>query len=136
MDMDSGEFPFDFTNYYSNEMGPLLLRRFGAFENLVDPQILPQLKIKANNIEDEYARKDGSRQVNLDPGYIEQAKLILATTKNFSHRVYIGSGIYGEVTLQWHRGRFIPQPHTYPDYQDPFTLDFLGRVREKYRSQL
>ena len=136
MDLDSGEIPFVFTSYYEKEMGVSLLRRFCSFQNLIDPGSIPGVKLRANDVEDEFARQDKTRRLNLDPGYVEQAKLILATTKNFSHRVYIGQSIYGEVTLQWKKGRFLTLPHTYPDYASRFALDFFRKVREKYRQQL
>lgn len=138
-DFLSDEVPFDYTRYYEDEMGPGLIRRYGSLKNLMDPADLPSVKISSNGLEERFAVRKGEnifRTVNLDPGYIEEGKLILATTKNHKHRVYIAKGIYGEVTMYWSKGRFHPYPHTYPDYQSNEAMEFFIKVREEYRRQL
>ena len=124
---------FEKTDYYTEEMGPGLLRQFVAWGKLVEPSELARMKIKTNALEDELAdaiRGPVKRPVNLDPGYITPSKLILATTKDYSHRIYLGEGIYAEVTLQWSKGQWRSWPWTYPDYAEPTYHEFFTRVRQ------
>ena len=76
------------------------------------------------------------RPANLDPGYIEQAKVVLASTKNFYHRIYLGGGIFGEVTMHFKNNTYQFFPWTYPDYKSKDYQDFFLRVRQIFRSQL
>ncbi len=130
--------PFDFssfTDYYREEMGTELKKIFLSFVDLVDPGSLASIKIKTNKIEELWAI-EGKRKINLDPGYINSAKLVLASTKDFSHRIYIGEGIYGDVQLRFWKGQFRASEWTYPDYKTDTALDFFHRVREKYKKQV
>ncbi|MBD3380854.1 MAG: DUF4416 family protein [candidate division Zixibacteria bacterium] len=139
IDNESDVFDFDHTDYYQDEMGDKLTRKFVSFEKLIQPDRLAEMKTRANQIETQFARKNnGSRGrcVNIDPGYIELSKLVLASTKNFSHRIYLDRGIYGEVTLIRKGDSFIELPWTYPDYLNPVTLEFLENVRNTYKTQL
>ncbi len=122
-------FPFIHTRYYQKEMGDSLCKFFCAFNRLIDPMEIVAIKLATNRIEEESAR-EGRRRVNLDPGYIEAAKLVLATTKNFGHRIYLGQGIYGDVQLFWRGGRFQPNPWTYPDYLETTALEFFSTLRQ------
>ncbi len=124
-----------FTGYYTDEMGEDLRKNFVVFTSLIDPAELPAIKIITNLIETEYLVND-RRQLNLDPGYITQAKLVLATTKNYSHRVYLGQGIFGDVHMHYQKGQYRPNPWTYPDYQAEPNVKFFGEVRERYLTQL
>ncbi|MDH7573216.1 MAG: DUF4416 family protein [Clostridia bacterium] len=135
VDLASPLWDFAFTRYYEAEMGPTLKRQFWGFEFLVEPGRLPEIKHFTNAVEDEFAL-EGRRRVNLDPGYLTSARLVLATTKDFSHRVYLGRGIYGEVTLMYRRGQFVSLPWTYPDYRTPEYHRFFAELRALYRSQL
>jgi hypothetical protein len=132
--------PFDYTDYYLVEMGPDLQRQFVSFERLIDPGELPALKTLTNSIEQRITYELGlpkdQRQVNLDPGYLTLAKLVLATTKDFSHRVYLRDGIYAESTLHYEDGGWRAWPWTYPDYAGPRYHAFFTRVRERYREKL
>jgi len=128
--------PFEKTDYYAKEMGNNLLRCFVSFETLVDPGDLPNFKHASNNLEAELKNTAGGRTVNIDPGLITLENLILATTKNFTHRIYLGRGIYGDLTLIFQKGYFHPLPWTYPDYSDPEALTFFQVLRETYREQL
>ncbi|MBN1359994.1 MAG: DUF4416 family protein [Sedimentisphaerales bacterium] len=137
-DLVSDVWPFDQTAYYHDQMGPRLLRQFVAMERLVDPGALADLKLQTNELEMELARSlDGPfpRPVNLDPGLIEPSKLILASTKNYAHRIYIGQKIYAEVTLVFDKGAWRPLPYTYPDYRQQTYFDFFNRVRDKLLQQ-
>jgi len=134
-DFRSDILPFTYTGYYEEEMGPGLLKIFISFERLVKREILPSVKLDTNKYEQATA-KDGRRTVNIDPGYICEASLVLATTKNFSHRIYLDSGIYGDCHLIFEEDEFRPMPWTYPDYKDPKVLTFLKETRTKYYEQL
>lgn len=124
-------FPFTFTDYYSEEMGEDLKKVFVAFDRLIDADTLPDIKIYTNKIEEKYTH-DNKRDLNLDPGYITHAKLVLATTKNYSHRLYLRDGIFGDVHLTFHDGHFTANPWTYPDYKADISIGFFEKVREEY----
>jgi hypothetical protein len=119
-------------------MGQSLLRRFISIVNLIDQVELPTIKIQTNLLEKLFARPEGSRQVNIDPGYLTFSKVILATTKDYTHRLYLGKKIYGEVTLQYKGGEksFCPWEWTYPDYREPVAINFFNELRNIYKRQL
>ena len=108
------------------------------FERLIEADRLPEIKRQTNQLEEELAPllQSVKRPVNLDPGYIEQAKVILASTKNFYHRIYLGRGIFGEVTMHFKNNTFQFFPWTYPDYQSKDYQEFFLKLRHIYRSQL
>lgn len=126
---------FDYTDYYSAEMGENLVRRFLTIEKLIGPEELPDIKLATNGIEDQSAF-NGQRQVNIDPGYISQANLILATGKSYTHRPYLRDGIYADLTLVYQGKKFRSLPWTYPDYADEKQLLMLGKIRARYLLQL
>jgi len=132
-DMESPGMSFDFTGYYAPEMGRELTRFFVAFSGLHDPAFAADWKIFSNEIEKEFSHDPSlpSRSVNLDPGYLVPSRILLLTTKDFAHRVYLRNGIFAEVTLVWRRGAFAPMPWTYPDYATPLALEFFTRVRAR-----
>ncbi|MGQ9626282.1 MAG: DUF4416 family protein [Anaerolineae bacterium] len=134
-DYESELLPFDHTDYYAPEFGEGLVRRFLAFAKLVDPRELAGIKIWTNELEMKFAEGE-KRRVNIDPGYVSQSKLVLATTKDHSHRIYLGQGIYAEVTLRFYKGSFRPWEWTYPDYASPAYISIFNRIREAYRKQL
>jgi len=139
VDFEMEPFPFDFTQYYCGEMGENLKRAFLSFERLVDPKDLAEMKTLTNRMEEKFGKTPGGglrRRVNIDPGYLEASKFVLASTKNFSHRIYLKVGIFAEVTLIFKQGRFEALEWTYPDYQTAVVKDFLTRVRERYLLQL
>jgi hypothetical protein len=135
VDMVSCWFAFDYTSYYEDEMGAPLFRRMFAFKELIQQSDLPEIKIRTNGIEQKYARHD-KRRVNIDPGYMLSERFVLATGKNFSHRIYIGKGIFADLTLIYTKGAFQKLPWTYPDYADKVMLDYLQQVRRKYALDL
>ena len=135
VDRVSPVWPFAFTRYYADEFGEHLLRQFFTFSELMDPARLPEIKLLTNALELESASGD-QRQVNVDPGYIDLSKLVLATTKNNQHRIYLGQGIYAEVTLRFTRGSFRPWEWTYPDYRTEHYIGFFNEVRQTYLEQL
>ncbi len=127
--------PFTFTDYYTPEMGPDLGRLLVSFLHLADPAQLANWKAFTNDIETSLSL-GGRRLVNLDPGYVAKERLVLATGKNFSHRLYLGRGIYGDLTLLFGQGTFQPLPWTFPDYTRGPLPELLRKVREKYLWQL
>jgi len=127
--------PFDYTNYYEKEMGPALVRRFVSFERHVTPETLPDIKNWTNDLEKRFSG-GGLRQVNIDPGYIAAAHLILATGKGYTHRPYLRDGIYADLTTMYSDGSFQTLPWTYPDYAAPGAIDMLNTIRKKYLWQL
>jgi len=135
IDLKSPIFDFVFTDYYSSEMGSDLHKRFYSFERLVMPNMLADIKNNTIKIEEEFLI-DGNREVNLDPGYLEESKLVLASTKNFSHRIYLRDNIWAEVTMRYARGKWITHDWTYPDYSQELGIEFLSKVRERYKGQL
>jgi hypothetical protein len=131
VDIVSSWLPFNFTTYYETEMGQPLFRRMLAFETLIKQSALSEIKRITNDLELEYS-KHSKRMVNLDPGYLLRERFVLATGKNYSHRIYIGQRIYADLTLIYTKGRFIKLPWTYPDYAQQNMLNYLERVRNKY----
>jgi hypothetical protein len=139
VDYQSEIAPWDFSDHYSAEMGPGLLRRFIFFEWLTGPGELAGMKTLTNRIEDQMAvttDKRVLRRINLDPGYITEAKVVLATTKDYSHRIYIGENIFAEVTLVQKGGRLTPLAHTYPDYRTDEYIRMFSKAREMLRESM
>ena len=135
IDLISGWLSFDYTNYYEPEMGPALVRRMMAFEKLIAQDTLADIKHFTNGIEAEY-REGESRCINIDPGYLLHERFVLATGKNFTHRIYIGKEIYADLTLIYQKDAFRPLPWTYPDYNSSDMITFLGQARKKYIQDL
>ena len=137
IDFTSALLPFDYTTYYETEMGKGLQRQFVSFETLIAPDDLASTKHFSNAVEGQFA-KEGTecRQVNLDPGYISAAKLVLASTKDHAHRIYLQEGIYAEITLRFHRKTFQPWEWTYPDYGTQTYVDIFNHIRGIYMEQL
>jgi len=135
IDYVSGVLPFEYTDYYAKESGAGLIRRFVSFEPLVSPDALPGIKLSTNRLEEEFM-KDGNRTVNIDPGYLSPAHLILATGKAYTHRPYLRDGIYADLTLVFVKHSFRRLEWTYPDYADPDTIALFNNIRERYMNQL
>ncbi len=139
IDLESAVFPWETTDYYQAEMGGHLLRCFVTCEQLIMPEDLIRLKLEANEMEYAFACPPGPsspRRLNLDPGYIDPTKLVLASTKAQAHRIYLSQGIYAELTLLYHHGRYHPFLYTYEDYRWSETHEFLKKVRQVYLRQL
>lgn len=135
LDLVSPWLAFDYTAYYAAEMGAALFRRVLAFKALVAQERLAEVKLATNAIEQRFS-VEGRRRVNIDPGYLLRERFVLATGKNFSHRIYVGQGIYADLTLVYTRGRFQALPWTYPDYAAADLQAFLSSVRDKYVADL
>ncbi len=134
--------PFTFTEFYKDEMGENLLRQWVRFEPLFSPEHLAKCKLETNMAETLLARQFSDREakvrrpINIDPGYVHRYKVVLATTKDHSHRVYMREGIYSEVTLHWSQNRWTPWPWTYADYRTEQATVFFERARAAYLAQL
>jgi len=135
LDLVSPWMPFDYTSYYEQEMGRPLFRRLVVFKSLIAQIDLAGIKLRTNRLEDRYTQNE-RRRVNIDPGYLLNERFVLASGKNFSHRIYIGDRIYADLTLIYQRGAFEKLPWTYPDYADQPIIRFLLQTRAKYAADL
>jgi hypothetical protein len=141
VDYQSEILPWTNSDFYAEEMGSGILRKFIFFERVMDPVDLSAIKINTIEIEKSLAVQAGNRtrrRINLDPGYVTEAKVVLATTKDYSHRLYIGKGIYAEVTLRYgNKSRsFTPFDHTYLDYCSETYITMFNKARELLRTEL
>jgi hypothetical protein len=137
--LTSADFDFHQTRYYEPSMGAELRKRFLAFRDLVPPERLAGIKLRTNDLEADLVREGiyaEERPLNLDPGILTLGKFMLATTKDKDHRIYLGDGIYAEVTLRFTAGAFEPWPWTYADYREAGVQAFLLQARDYYRSRL
>ncbi|MBU1518982.1 MAG: DUF4416 family protein [Planctomycetes bacterium] len=138
-DLESPTWPFSHTEYYAEETGAEIVKKFVTLEKLFALDNLAAIKHKTNKMEMKLADMltgDLSRPVNLDPGYIEPSKLVLASAKNFSHRIYIGKKIWAEVTLIYNKGRWMTFEYTFPDHKEERYHNFFSQVRDKLVQQL
>ncbi|MCE5243815.1 MAG: DUF4416 family protein [Desulfobacteraceae bacterium] len=134
LDFLSDPRPFSYTSYYEKEMGAELYRQTGSFVELVRPETLPDIKLFTNDVESRLSA-DGKRRVNIDPGLLSEERLILATGKNYTHRIYMRDGIYADLTLMYQDGAYRAFPWTYPDYSDATLLGYLDALRNTLRFQ-
>ena len=128
-----------YTDYYEADMPAGVLKQFLSFHTLNNVESMNQeAKFWSNSMEDRYRLPDGQRRLNLDPGYLTLDKLVLYTTKNFSHRLYLREGLFAEVTLSYSKrwGHYQPHDYTYPDYVTPAALDFFLAMRQRLALQL
>ena len=147
-DFESTIIDFNFTDYYAPEMGTGLKRAFISFKKLIKPNDLAAIKVFTNALEEKLAYKRHTdfsfkagcvlykRRVNIDPGYVDMAKLVLASTKDYSHRIYLGKGIYAEITLRYQNKSFTHWDWTYPDYRTVEYLAVFNTVRAFYEQQV
>jgi hypothetical protein len=135
IDLESDEIPFDQTTYYNQEMGSPLFRRFLSFRDLIDPQKLPEIKQFTNLIENKMSLS-GNRTVNIDPGFLSEANIIIATTKNYFHRVPLQKGIYAHLEYVIRKKEIVPLEWTYPDFKKPEYLNFFYDLRRIYKLNL
>ena len=135
-DLTSPVMDFDSTAYYNEQMGSPLYRGFLSFADLIQPDALASIKLRTNEIEAQFADRytTAARPINLDPGYIEPSKLVLASMKNFSHRIYLGRGVYAEVTLMYCNGKWVSFDWTFPDYASGRYDSFLTSARNLLRT--
>jgi hypothetical protein len=131
--METPPVAWNYSDHYEEEMSGPLFRRFIFFRNMIEPDALSRVKLATNELELNLAT-DGKRNINLDPGYLTLAKIILASTKDYSHRIYLKEGIYAETTLIFSKavGKFVPNINTYNDYKDEKNLRFFLLARELF----
>jgi len=134
-DFISDVLPFDWTDYYASEMGAPLVRRFLGFDRLVELDRLPEIKRSTNDLEQALS-VSGRRTVNIDPGLLTQGSLVLATGKDRGHRIYLGKGIFADLTLLYQSKSYRPLPWTYPDYACEEVVTYMNRIRIRYGQQL
>jgi len=135
VDYESEPIPFTHTGYYDAELGTPIFRRILSFSRPLALTALAEIKLATNVLEKRWAR-DGRRLFNLDPGYVTQERLVLATGKNFPHRIYLAGGIWADLTLTFHKGDWFDLPWTFPDYATPEIKAHLTAIREMYKSDL
>ncbi|MFQ6069126.1 MAG: DUF4416 family protein [Candidatus Aminicenantales bacterium] len=138
LDSESQTFNFTFTDYYQKEMGENLKRKFLSFTRLFSPERLSEIKIRTNSLEEKVRKihKVNFRAVNLDPGYLTRAALIMATVKDFSHRVALNQGIYAHLELLFSGNRVRTLEWTYPDFRTEEYQEYFLAVRKIYLEQL
>jgi len=129
VEMESGTFPFNHTSYYTGEMGGGLKRKFLSFRRERGIDGAHRLKIFTNRLEERFSYS-GKRRINIDPGYLTLSKVVLLTTKDYTHRTYLKDGIYAEATLFYEGGSYRPREWTYPDYKTREYIEFFNAARE------
>lgn len=134
IDYKSPEFEFDVSNYYQEEMGWPIFRKFVSFEKLISPGELARIKIETNEIEEQLAAND-KRKVNLDPGYMDYNKVVLASAKYNSQKIYLDCGIYADPTLWFEQGAFQPFPYSFPDFKSNMYDRVFLHIRALFKGQ-
>ncbi len=135
IDFESQNFDFDNTTYYEEEMGKNLKKKFYFFKDLIMPDEIVKVKTKTMEIEEEF-KEEGKRKVNIDPGYVDLSKIVLSSKKDYSHRIYLGKGIFAEVTLYFKKGNFHTFHYTYPDYRQEDYIETFLKAREILKEQI
>jgi len=132
VDLREDGISFFHTDYYAKEFGSPLFRSFFSFKRLYQREDLVAAKLFSNGVENRLAKGDGQRSINIDPGYLTDGQLVLATGKNYSHRIYLGEGIFADLTLIYKEGGYQSLPWTYPDYKEAQLQMLLLKMREIY----
>ncbi len=135
IDFESQLLPFNHTNYYEKELGANLKRKFISFASLIQEERLAKIKVITKRIEMRFCFQD-KRKINIDPGIVTLNKVILATTKDYKHRIYLCKGIHAEVTLFYQKRAFRPWEWTYPDYKTSEYINIFNNIREIYSHQI
>lgn len=131
IDFESLAINFNYTNYYEAEMGKELKRKFISFSKLIPIQRLYCIKLYSNRLETKFLSAK-NRQINIDPGYLDSAKLVLASTKDYAHRIFLQKGIFAEITLSFRNNSFSSNDWTYPDYRSKEYIDIFNQIRKLY----
>ena len=152
IDLESPVCEWNHTDYYLKEMGIGLKRQFIFFQKLINPETIAEIKLKTIELERKYLNEEnptlppfdkggmggfvGGRRINIDPGYLDSARIILVSSKDFSHRIYLGKGIYGEVTLIYSGNNYQILPYTYPDFRTQKYWDIFKKARDMYKKNI
>ena len=134
IDFSGAARPFDVTDYYEKEMGPSLRRHLVSFSRMIPPESLPEVKLACNRIEERLARQ-GRRRVNLDAGYLDHSKVVLASLKFAGQKIHLGQGVYADLMSRYRKGRYRPLEWAFPDFRDGRYDRDLARIRELYMGQ-
>jgi len=134
LDYQSPEFKFDLTDYYVPEMGSPINRLFLSFQNLIHPKDIARIKIETNRIESDISIS-GNRKVNLDPGYMDYDKVVLASGKYNGQKIYLDHGIWADLTLHYTKRHFDPYPWSFPDFKKGLYNDVFLEIRRLYKKQ-
>ncbi|MCQ9207458.1 MAG: DUF4416 family protein [Omnitrophica bacterium] len=134
-DKETRDLDFTYTDYYEEEFGTDLKRKFISFKGLISLEKTYKLKLCTEKIERKFS-KNNRRSVNIDPGYMSLSHLVMLTTKPGSHRIYLSAGIYADLELVYVRGAFRPFEWTYPDYRSKDYIDFFNSVRADYHAEV
>jgi hypothetical protein len=138
LQISSSMYLWTHTNHYLKELGTNLKRQFLFFKERISPEHLADIKEKTNDLEKQWVVSKPSglhRQINLDPGYITPAKVVMATTKDFAHRIYLSRGIFAEVTLIYRGRSFVPLDYTYPDFRTKEYIELFNGVRSSFMNE-
>lgn len=134
IDFTGPDHPFDATHYYDAEMGDALRRRIVSFEQLVSPEILPEAKLRCNQIELDLSNQR-RRRVNLDVGYLDHSKLVLASGKAAGQKIYLSQGVYADLVGRYRAGKYRPFEWTFPDFRDGRYDQELAAIRQLLMQQ-
>jgi hypothetical protein len=135
-ELESALYPFDLSDYYEKEMGSFLSRRWYCFSKLRDGSELAEWKCFCESIENDYLDRKGNRTVNIDPGYLDYGKLVLASFKSAPDKIYMGRGVWAHTCLRYGNGSFMAPDHSFPDFKDERFNDFMLEARRLYRKML
>lgn len=133
--LESPTLSWNYSEYYHEEMGRPLFRKFLFFSPVIDTAILPNAKLKAVELEADFSIQ-GKRRVNLDPGYLSLAKVVLSSHKNYSHRIHLGRAVFAELELIYKEGKFHQMPYSYPDYRDKSVIDVFVKARKLLKKMI
>jgi Domain of unknown function (DUF4416) len=126
--LETPPLPWKHSDYYAEELGSPLFRTFIFFNTVIDTSVLPDIKLTVMHMEKEFS-KGGKRRINIDPGYLSLAKVVLSSRKNYSHRIYLGKLVFAELELIFKEGSFHPLPYTYTDYRDEANIRTFQKAR-------
>jgi len=135
LDLEGESRLFEVTDYYQPEMGSPLYRSIVSFAELMDPSEIVERKLSCNNIEDDLAL-GSKRRVNLDAGYLDHNKVVLASAKAAGQKIYLDRGIYADLAGRYKSGRYQPFEWSFPDFKDGRYDRELLSIRKRYLSQL
>jgi len=134
VDFQSTVFEFLLTDYYTEEMGSPIFRMFVSFDRLIHPKSIAHIKTETNRIEEDLSIR-GQRKVNLDPGYMDYDKVVLASAKYNGQKIYLDDGIWADLTLHYEKGKFYPYPWSFPDFKQGMYDAVFLEIRKKYKIQ-
>ncbi len=135
IDFQGKDREFDVTDYYVSEMGSPISRRLVSFEKLINPDTIAEIKLRSNAIENNLAQ-NSHRKVNLDAGYLDHNKIILASAKYAGQKIYLGSGIYADIMGRYKQNQYQPFEWSFPDFKDGRYNEELNIIRKIYLQQL